>query len=104
MLYSIAILESASKQLAEIYKYIKYNLASPLTANNTIDKIEKEINDLNVFPNRFPLYKGKTKYKNKLRIMFVDNFNVYYSVNEELSTVYIHFIIYSRRNIDDIIK
>jgi hypothetical protein len=103
MPYSIVILESASNQLAEIYKYIKYNLESPLAAINTIDKIEKAINDLNVFPNRFPLYKGKLKNKNKLRLMPLDNFNVYYSVNENDFYVYVHYIIYSKRNIDNII-
>ena len=64
MPYSIVILESASNQLAEIYKYIKYNLESPLEAINTIDKIEKAINDF---------------------------------------YVYVHYIIYSKRNIDNII-
>ena len=93
MNYSIEILESALNQLSEIYCYIKYNLASPLTAEKTIDKIESSIKDLEIFPNRFPLYKGKTKYKDKFRIMFVDNFNVYYSVNEKEQKVYTFYYI-----------
>ena len=41
--------------MEEIVDYISYELSAPEAAHNLLDKMEENIMDLSVFPERYPL-------------------------------------------------
>ncbi|MBP5470469.1 MAG: type II toxin-antitoxin system RelE/ParE family toxin [Candidatus Riflebacteria bacterium] len=103
MIYNIFFTDISKKELRQIYLYIKINLESPFTAKELIKRIIKAIQDLNFMPNRFPIYK-KLYDEITLRRMPIENFSVFYSVDESNQRVTIHKVIYNKRDIDNIIQ
>ncbi len=56
MNYEILITSQAEKDLREIFKYIAYDLQSPLSALHQLERIEKKIYSLHSMVERFRLY------------------------------------------------
>lgn len=102
MTYNISFTDISRKELRQIYLYIKINLESPLTAKDLIKTILISIKDLNFMPNRFPIYK-ELNHGITIRRMPVENFTVFYSVDDTKERVVIHKVIYSKRDIDKLI-
>ncbi len=102
MTYNISFTDISRKELRQIYLYIKINLESPLTAKDLIKTILISIKDLNFMPNRFPIYK-ELNNGITIRRMPVENFTVFYSVDDTKERVVIHKVIYSKRDIDKLI-
>ena len=102
MIYNIFFTDISKKELRQIYLYIKINLDSPLTAKELIKTIIISIKNLNFMPKRFPIYK-KLDNGIIIRRMPVENFSVFYSVADKESTVVIHKVIYSKRDIDKLV-
>ena len=102
MIYNISFTDISKKELRQIYLYIKINLESPLTAIELIKTIIKSIKDLNFIPNRFPIYK-ELNNGIIIRRMPVENFSVFYSVDDKEQSVVIHKVIYSKRDLDKLI-
>lgn len=68
------------------------------TALRQIDRIEQAIKSLDEMPERHRTYSEQPWLGKKLRIMRVDNYIVFYSVNIE--TVTVIRVMYGKRDID----
>ena len=101
MKYNVNISKDAKKDLREIYNYIAIDLLSPQTALNQLDRIEKAILSLDSMPERHRIY--DEKINSMVRVLTVNNYCVFYIVNEEKRIVHIARVLYGGRNFNNIL-
>lgn len=95
MIYSVNISSQADKDIRAIYEYIALSLMSPENADAQLSRLEERINNLDNLPKRFPIY------KNDIRFMPVDNYLVFYTVDDNLKNVSVLRVMYGRRDIEN---
>lgn len=100
MSYNIVYSELSESDLKDIAVYISQKLGQKNTAQRLVRRIIKEIKSLEDMPKRFRLY-DRTLFHD-LHFMPVENYIVFYYVNDENSTVYISRIFYAGRDISDL--
>ncbi len=88
MKWEIIMTVNAQKDLEQIYKNIRYVLAVPVTARKQTDRITEKISDLSDFPKMYP------ENENGIRKMTVDNYLVFYDLDESRGSVIILRIVY----------
>ena len=96
--YKIQFSKDARKDLKDIYIYIKYSLQEHIIANKLIDKIRKDIYKLEDNPTIYAIIKDEIIKKREIRKIKVNNYIVFYKVEENKSIVEIVRIMYGRRN------
>ncbi|MDR0457334.1 MAG: type II toxin-antitoxin system RelE/ParE family toxin [Treponema sp.] len=101
-MYKIHYLPLALDDLKDTVRYIADMLESPQAAENFISKIDKAILKIADNPFRCHLYTSPEKLKYVYRVLQVDNYSLFYAVENE--KIEIHRIIYSRRDITRILK
>ncbi len=101
--YNVQYSSEAVDDLREIYAYIANELLSPDVAKNLIRRILSAIRKLDFMPNRHPLVGWEPWHSLGMRLLPVNNFNVYYLVNTAELTVLIVRIFYSGRDIENLI-
>lgn len=89
----------AKEDLKLIYEYIAYSLQSPSSAKSTVQKIINSINALTLFPEKHQIYNGIKLNENDIRYITVNNYMVFYSIDNSNSHILIIRIIYGRRDI-----
>ena len=80
----------AENDLQKIIMYIKNNLKEPNIAKKYLKMIKQEIKTLELFPKKFAALD-----EFKTRRLIIENYSVFYEINEESRTVYIKRILYS---------
>jgi len=98
MIYTVDISEQALLDLKLLYEYIADTLMEPEIAEKQYARIEKAIYSLEHMPERFRQYEKEPWHSRNLRIMPVDNYIVFYIVDNKNQTVIITRIMYGRRN------
>lgn len=96
--YKIQFSKDAKKDLIDTYSYIKYNLQEPVIAKKLIAKIREEINKLKDNPRIYSIIKDEIIKKREIRKVKVNNYIVFYRVEENNNIVEIVRIMYGRRN------
>ena len=102
--YSIIYSSEAKDDLREIYSYIAYDLQAPETAEGQVNRIRKEIRSLDFMPSRYAVVDWEPWKSMGMHRIPVDNFVVYYTVNDGSPTVTVIRIFYGGRDIEDIIQ
>ncbi|MCM1494565.1 MAG: type II toxin-antitoxin system RelE/ParE family toxin [Bacteroides sp.] len=102
--YSVIYSPEAVDDLREIYLYIAFTLKVPDTAEKQVNRIRKEIRSLNLMPSRYSIVDWKPWKNMKMHKVPVDNFVVYYTVNDSDSTVTVIRIFYGGRDVKNIIN
>ena len=102
--YSIIYSPQAFLDLTELYKYIRFNLQVPKTAEKQVNHIRKAIHSLDTMPMRYPLVVWEPWRSKSIRRVSVNNYTVFYQVDENKMTVTIIRIFYSGRNIESIVN
>ena len=100
MKYEVSIAMQARLDMKMIYEYIADTLMEPVTAEKQYTRIEKAVYKLDQMPERFRRYEKEPWRSRNLRVMPVDNYNVFYIVNNTKRTVTVFRIMYNRRNTD----
>lgn len=101
MIYEITTTNQADTDLREIYEYIAFELLSPDNAAEQLNRLEKNIIELEEFPERFRAYEKEPWHSRGLRIMPVDNYLVFYIPDKSEGTVMIIRVMYAGRDIDN---
>jgi len=86
----------AEDDLDEIFDYITYDLLAPQAAERLIDNMQNAVEALCDFPFSRPLLKDSTLRKKGYRILVVQNFNLFYVVEDQ--TIIIRRVLHSKRN------
>ena len=89
MKFQIVFSENSKNDLISIARYISNELLSPDIAEKLLTKMLSAINSLDTFPKRYKL----CEYE-------VDNYLVFYIVDEINNVVKIYRIIYGKREIE----
>lgn len=98
MIYDVNITEQARLDLKLIYGYIANTLMEPVIAEKQYTRIETAVYSLDQMPERFRQYEKEPWRSRNLRIMPVDNYLVFYLVDNEKRTVTVIRIMYGRRD------
>lgn len=102
--YKVIYSPQALEDLTEIYEYIRFTLQARIAADNQSSRIRKMIRSLDTLPARHSHVDWEPWASMKIYKVSVDNYMIFYRVDEKLSTVSIIRIFYSGRNIEDIVK
>ena len=99
--YKVGYSVDALDDLREIYSYIANELLVPETASAQLGCIRKEVRSLDFMPSRYALAHWEPWHSMKMHQLPVDNFIVYYLVDDEKRTVTVVRIFYGGRDIDN---
>ena len=97
-MYSVVITKQAEEDLHGIFEYISFTLYEPGYAAHKLQKLEQAISRLNYMPERYKKYEEEPWAKIGLRKMPVDNYNIFYFVDNEIEQVTVLRILYSKRD------
>ena len=101
-LYRVEYSQEALVDIKSIYTYISQILHAPLTARRQVNRIRKEIRDLEAFPTRYVLVEWEPWASMKMPRLPIDNYVVFYLVDEQAMAVKIVRIVYGGRNLEDL--
>ena len=100
--YSVIYSPQAFLDLTGLYEYIRFNLQVPKTAEKQVNRIKHAIRSLETMPMRYQLVEWEPWCSKEIRRVPVDNYTVFYQVDENQMTVTVIRIFYSGRNIENI--
>jgi toxin ParE1/3/4 len=103
-IWDIEYARSAETDLDDIYRHIAESLSVPDIAIKQIRRIVERVSKLDAMPKRYPVYEREKWGSIGLRRTNVDNFAVFYLPDDVRYTVTIVRILYSGRDIDEILK
>ena len=92
--YKIRISFSASEDLKQIALHIKNVLKVPSTARNYLKLLRKEIDKLEILPNRHEKIEEEKVHQSNVRKLIVKNYIIFYIVDDGEKTVSIERILY----------
>lgn len=101
-LYRVEYSQEALVDIKSIYTYISQILHAPLTARRQVNRIRKEIRDLEAFPTKYVLVEWEPWASMKMHRLPIDNYVVFYLVDEQAMAVKIVRIVYGGRNLEDL--
>lgn len=102
--YRVAYSIEALDDLREIYAYIANELFAPETATAQLARIQKEIRSLDFMPARYVSVEWEPWHSMQMHQLPVDNFVVYYLINDEKKRVTVVRVIYGGRDVEEIIN
>jgi len=101
--YIIKFTPKAADDLEEIYRYISEKLFAEDSALRLLEKIEKNILKLRDYPLSGSLVTDEFLKQKRYRKLIVDNYVVFYVVNEYEKLVVIMRILYGRQKYQDLL-
>lgn len=102
--YKVGYSADALDDLREIYAYIANELLIPETAAAQVGRIRKGVRLLNFMPARYALVKWEPWHSMRMHQLSVDNFTVYYLIDDEEMAVTVVRVFYGGRDIEEIIN
>lgn len=96
--YTVQITDMALADMEEIYNYIAIQLQAPENAMGQYNRIAEAIEGLSVFPERVRLMESEPERMIGLRQLAVDNYSVFYVIENE--KVIVTRVLYSASNIE----
>lgn len=102
--YKVGYSVDALDDLREIYSYIANEHLVPETAAAQLSRIRKEVRSLDFMPTRYALVDWEPWHSMKMYQLPVDNFIVYYLVDNGKRAVTVARIFYGGRDIGGIIN
>lgn len=100
MMYEVETTDQAETDLREIYEYIAFELLSPDNASGQLVRLEAHIEGLGEFPEKFRRYDKEPWHDRGMRVMPVDNYLVFYILDEVAALVTVIRIMYAGRDVD----
>lgn len=96
--YEVKITKMAYGHMQEIVRYISNELFSPKAAETLLGKFHETINGLSTMPERYSLVDEEPWKSEGIRKIIVENFILYFWIDEVNSKIQVLGIIYGRRN------
>lgn len=100
MIYTVEITEKAQDDLAEIIKYVSSVLDAPVAAKKLYNDIKECIYSLSQMPERYKEYDSEKYESYNLRMVSVNNYCVFYTVDNNKRIVYIVSILFGRMDLE----
>lgn len=96
--------EKADADLDDIVHYIAADLANPKAASDFVDKLQAVIEEARSFPESGSLVVNEYLPDTAVRKKLVGNYILYYLSDSAEKMIFVLRIVYSRRNMDEILK
>lgn len=96
--YKVKLTDHAVAQLQEAVIYISKVLQASTVAKHWAARVKKELASLSTMPARYPLTEEEPWHTEGIHKMSVENFLVYYWIDEAKKIVWITAIVYARRD------
>lgn len=96
LIYEIIYSTEYRQELKEIYYYIAIHLQEGMIAKKLVNKIQKEILDLEYMPRKYKIL--KTTNHKEIHQKTVKNYDIIYQIDIKIKKVYILHIFYFKRN------
>lgn len=103
MNYKVIINSEAERDILSIIYYINNILKSPEAANRIYNKLKNKILSLSEIPKRCPLIKEEPYRSNGVRRLYVENYVVFFFIDENNSEVHVFRVLYKRREWSNLI-
>ena len=103
-IYSVEYTPAARNDLKSIYSYIAFQLKERSTARNVVNRIRKQIRDLDTSPEKYAAVEWEPWASMGMRKFSVGNYVVFYIVNHDKALVTVNRIFYGGRNIHSMIQ
>lgn len=101
--YDVMITDKATNDVGDIATYISGDLSDPMAANRILEKFERAIAGLSQMPTRHELVKDEDIALKRIRKIYVDNYILFYIVNDIDHTVVIIRVLFNKRDWIDLI-
>lgn len=101
--YNVVISKDALEDIEGIFKYISEILYEPYVARKIQKNLLIRIKTLEFMPNRNTVIDIEPYKQRGVRIFLVENYKVFYFVNEDEGRVYILNVLYKHRDWQSII-
>ena len=92
--YYVDLTPKAQKDISAILDYIALDLCAPTAALHLNAKFLEQIEQLEAFPLCGEIYISEIPLKHEYRRLVVDNYLIFYTVNEDTKTVSIMHVVY----------
>ena len=102
--YNYFLTFAAEKDIDETFEYISNELLNIDAAKNLADNLEMKFEDLTKTPKMGRIVDNPFLRREDVRLVHVDNYLVYYIVDEKSKSVVILRVVFSGRNQDKILK
>ena len=101
-MYDLKFLPAALQDMAEIVRYISHDLDNKTAANSLAEKLISSAENLREFPYSCPVYQPIRPLSNEYRKCIVQNYLMFYNVDESQKQINVYRVIYGKRDIDKI--
>lgn len=101
--YKLLISGDARRDLDEIFEYIAEELANPSAAVRLIDKIRSALDNVRAFPDSCPKINNELVRNQNLRKLIVDNYIVFYEIDNEQEQIVVIRVMYGMQNFFDVL-
>ncbi len=102
--FGYRLTKRAESDLDEIVSYIAIELENPQAASNFVNKLQANIEEARVFTESGSLVHNEFLQVENIRKKLIGNYIMYYLPNRKEKMIYILRIVYSKRNMDEILK
>lgn len=102
--YSIRITKQAREHLNGIKNYIEKNLLAPEAAYRKVHALRLKIKSLSSMPARVKLVEEEPWRSEGLRKMVVENYYVYFWIDEEKGIIQVTAVVYAKRDQNEFLK
>ena len=102
--YRVKYSPEALDDIRGIYSYIAVELQAEQTAVNQVNRIRQTIRKLSLFPEKHTIVEWEPWNSMGMRMLPVNNYVVYYLIEEDNNMVWVVRIFYSGRDVEHIIK
>ena len=98
-MYKLEYLPVAQRDMVEIVRYISGELQNPVAAERLAMELVNAAESVLTFPYALPAYQPIRSLKREYRKILVQNFFVFYWVDEEKKLVTVARVVYAKRDI-----
>ncbi len=103
-MYKTEYLPIALRDMVEIAKYISFELSNPMAADRLLEEMIEAGNKLAEFPYSYPAYIPIRPVKHEYRKLLVQNYILFYWVDEEKKLVTISRVVYAKMDYERLLK
>ena len=98
-MYKLEYLPVAQRDMVEIVRYISGELQNPTAADRLVMELVNAAESVLTFPYALPSYQPIRSLKREYRKILVQNFLMFYWVDEEKKLVTVARVVYAKRDV-----
>lgn len=103
-MYKLEYLPVAQRDMVEIVRYISGELQNPVAGERLAMELVNAAESVLTFPYALPAYQPIRSLKREYRKILVQNFFVFYWVDEEKKLVTVARVVYAKRDISRLLE